>query len=76
MQSGKCPLEAGKEYVYQIVDLVKPNETKVSGVTLMYKLLDEKSNVIMCFTLNANVVDRKGEVRDDDDYKDDGDGYE
>lgn len=73
LQAGTCPLETGKEYIYQIIDLVKPNETKVSGVTLTYKLLDDKSHVITCFTLTANVVDRKGEVHDDEDYEEDDD---
>uniref|UniRef100_A0A336MGF9 CSON001371 protein n=1 Tax=Culicoides sonorensis TaxID=179676 RepID=A0A336MGF9_CULSO len=74
LKSGSCPLVNGNQYVYQIVDLVKPSEIKVNGVQLTYKLFDENKRIITCFQLSANVVDRKGEADEEDedeDYDDD-----
>lgn len=73
--SGSCPLEKGKQYVFQIVDLVKPNQIKISGVSLTYKLLDENEDVITCFMLQSNVVDEGDDDDDSDEFDDDDDEF-
>lgn len=59
LEKGFCPLEIGKPVIFKIVDEIKSNEIRASGVKLTYKIfIDDTDDVLACFQLRVNVVDQ------------------